>query len=66
MDTIKLDTGYISGTKVGEPGQEAHFYRGVPYAAPPVGDLRWKPPPAPMRKAPASNWARSPSPCAPR
>jgi para-nitrobenzyl esterase len=51
MNTIKLDTGYISGTVLGEPGREVHAYRGIPYAAPPVGDLRWKPPqpPAPWQ-----------------
>jgi para-nitrobenzyl esterase len=44
MNIIKLDTGYISGTVIGEPGLEVRVYRGIPYAAPPVGDLRWKPP----------------------
>ena len=44
MDTVKIDTGYISGTILGEPGREVYIYRGIPYAAPPVGDLRWKPP----------------------
>lgn len=44
MDTVKLDTGYISGKITGEPGNEVWTYRGIPYAAPPVGDLRWKPP----------------------
>ena len=44
MDKIKLDSGYISGTVVGEPGKEVYCYRGIPYAAPPVGELRWKPP----------------------
>jgi para-nitrobenzyl esterase len=44
MDTIKLDTGYISGTITGIPGKEVRTYRGIPYAAPPVGELRWKPP----------------------
>jgi para-nitrobenzyl esterase len=43
-DPVKLDAGYISGTTIGEPGKEVRIYRGVPYAAPPVGDLRWKPP----------------------
>jgi para-nitrobenzyl esterase len=39
-DPIKIDTGLISGTTVGD----VHIYKGIPYAAPPVGDLRWKPP----------------------
>ena len=46
MDTIKIEGGYISGTVLGEPGKEVHVYRGIPYAAPPVGELRWKPPQA--------------------
>lgn len=44
MDPIKTKDGYISGTVLGEPGNEIRIYRGVPYAAPPVGNLRWKPP----------------------
>jgi para-nitrobenzyl esterase len=46
MDVIKIENGYVSGTVLGEPGKEVHVYRGIPYAAPPVGDLRWKPPQA--------------------
>lgn len=33
-----------SDTLLGEPGEAVRVYRGIPYAAPPVGDLRWKPP----------------------
>ena len=44
LDPIKLDAGYVSGTMVGDPGKEVRVYRGIPYAAPPVGDLRWQPP----------------------
>jgi para-nitrobenzyl esterase len=44
MQVIKTDKGYISGTVIGEPGQEVSIFRGIPYAAPPVGTLRWKPP----------------------
>jgi para-nitrobenzyl esterase len=44
VDPIKIDTGYISGTIVGDIGKEVRIFRGIPYAAPPVGDLRWKAP----------------------
>jgi len=46
-DPIKIDTGLVSGTVVGE---DIHVYKGIPFAAPPVGDLRWKPP------QPAASW----------
>jgi para-nitrobenzyl esterase len=44
MQVVKLDSGYISGTVLGEPDKLVYVYRGIPYAVPPVGDLRWKPP----------------------
>lgn len=41
---VKVEGGLLQGTV--EDG--LHVYRGVPFAAPPVGDLRWRPPqPAP-------------------
>jgi para-nitrobenzyl esterase len=40
----KIESGLISGKTIGEPGDELYAFRGIPYAAPPVGDLRWKPP----------------------
>jgi para-nitrobenzyl esterase len=43
-DSIKTENGLVSGTTVGDKVQEARIYRGIPYAAPPVGPLRWKPP----------------------
>ncbi len=49
-DPIKIETGYISGTIIGDLGKEVRIYRGIPYAAPPVGDLRWKAP------EPAASW----------
>jgi para-nitrobenzyl esterase len=45
-DPLEIETGYISGTMIGEPGNEVRIYRGIPYAAAPVGDRRWKPPEA--------------------
>ena len=44
MEIVKTDAGYVSGTALGEPDKPVYVYRGIPYAAPPVGDLRWKPP----------------------
>jgi para-nitrobenzyl esterase len=46
-DPLKVDSGYISGITVGEPGKEVRVYLGIPYAAPPTGDRRWKPPQPP-------------------
>src|SRR5512136_2782687 len=44
MQVVKTDKGYVSGTVIGEPGKETCIFRGIPYAAPPVGDLRWRAP----------------------
>lgn len=41
-DTIKIEGGRISGIKSAESDVVA--YKGIPFAAPPVGDLRWKAP----------------------
>ena len=43
-DPISTDTGLVSGEDLGDPGEQVRIYRGIPYAAPPVGELRWKPP----------------------
>ena len=41
--TVKIESGVIAGTKVN--GVER--FLGVPFAKPPLGELRWKPPVAP-------------------
>jgi para-nitrobenzyl esterase len=43
---VKIDTGTIEGKLQGP----TRTFLGIPYAAPPVGDLRWKPP------APPASW----------
>jgi para-nitrobenzyl esterase len=40
---VKLETGVLEGTYFSSAANEVAFL-GVPYAAPPVGELRWKPP----------------------
>ncbi|OGP50365.1 MAG: hypothetical protein A2Y79_11620 [Deltaproteobacteria bacterium RBG_13_43_22] len=42
---VQLDTGKISGLIIGQD-PEIRVFKGIPYAAPPVGDLRWRPPQA--------------------
>ena len=44
--TAKVEQGVLQGTK--EDGLTV--YRGIPFAAPPIGDLRWRPP------QPAEKW----------
>jgi len=64
-DPIKIETGRISGVK--SDGSDVVAFKGIPFAAPPVGDLRWKAPQA------AQSWdgikkcaAFGPSPMQPR
>lgn len=47
---MALEEGTLEGSHFGPP-QDAAAFLGVPYAAPPVGDLRWKPP------EPVKKWA---------
>jgi len=45
-DPVRLDTGTISGVTTATP--DVRVFKGIPYAAPPLGDLRWRAPkPAP-------------------
>jgi para-nitrobenzyl esterase len=47
MPAVKTDAGYISGFQQ----NGLRVYLGIPFAAPPTGDLRWRPP------APVQPWA---------
>jgi para-nitrobenzyl esterase len=46
--TVMVRAGVLEGTQFGLEKNEVAFL-GVPYAAPPVGELRWKPPQAPEK-----------------
>jgi para-nitrobenzyl esterase len=48
LDQVKTGSGMVSGTPGLKPGVEA--FKGIPFAAPPVGGLRWRAP------QPASSW----------
>jgi len=47
-EPVKIDTGSISGAS--SVKGDVRFFKGIPYAAPPIGPLRWKPP------QPAAHW----------
>ena len=45
---VQTDKGEVEGAYTAD--QQVIAFKGIPYAAPPVGDLRWKPP------QPAAKW----------
>lgn len=49
--TVQAPAGALQGKIETTPGGPAHAFLGIPYAAPPVGPLRWQPP------QPAAKWS---------
>lgn len=47
-DPVRIESGQVSGMTADQK-LDVRVYKGIPYAAPPVGDLRWRPPQAPVR-----------------
>ena len=48
-EQVKIDTGVLAGT-TGAVKPNVRIFKGIPFAAPPLGDLRWKAP------QPAAKW----------
>jgi para-nitrobenzyl esterase len=48
-EPVRLDTGLVSGIAGSSP--QMRIFKGIPFAAPPVGNLRWKSP------QPAAKWS---------
>ena len=46
-DPVSLDTGLIAGVPGSSPG--VRVFKGVPFAGPPVGNLRWRAPQPPVK-----------------
>ena len=42
LDKVQTDAGYVSGTI--HSTQHIHIFKDIPFAAPPIGTLRWKAP----------------------
>ncbi len=58
-----LEVQTTFGPVVGFDDDGVHSYRGIPYAAPPVGELRWKPPIAASPWSDTRSVTEAPDPC---
>jgi Carboxylesterase family len=50
-DAIRLRIATESGVVLGEVMDGIRVFKGIPYARPPIGELRWTPPQPPLRWA---------------
>lgn len=46
-EVVETPLGSVRGDTVSENGKTAFIFKGIPYATPPVGDLRWRAPEPP-------------------
>jgi para-nitrobenzyl esterase len=46
-NVVRIDSGQLSGIQGSNPG--VRVFKGIPYAAPPIFDLRWQPPQPPAK-----------------
>src|SRR5579864_7573910 len=58
-DEIRVEGGLIAGTSA----NGVRAFKGIPFAAPPVGDLRWKPPQPVIPWSGVHDATRPPTPC---
>lgn len=61
--TVRIETGLVAGGPTRDP--EVTAFRGLPYAAPPVGELRWRAP-EPARPWDGVRQADKPGPICPQ
>jgi para-nitrobenzyl esterase len=47
---VRTESGIVEGAGIGRGASRVRAFLGIPYAAPPLGDLRWRPP------QPAAPW----------
>ena len=57
-NTVRVNDGTLKGA-----GSEVHAFLGIPYAAPPTGDLRWRPPQKPAMWSGVRDATHYGSPC---